>query len=90
MQFSKVLKIESSDKRYNYNLYNRKGVVEMYTTTCNNYPVCRYEESSLSFLNKVKNTNRMSVWDTTVEKSGVYEALDPKKISHGSILSRWR
>jgi len=72
-------KIESSAKRYSYNLYNRKGIAEMYITTCNNYPDCRYEVDTLASLDKVKNTNKMSVWDTTVEKSGAYEALDSKK-----------
>ena len=72
-------KIESSAKRYSYNLYNRKGAAELYVTTCNNYPECKYDENSLPALDRVKNTNRMSVWDTTIEKSGAYDGLDARK-----------
>ena len=72
-------RIESSAKRYSYNLYNRKGVAELYVTTCNSYPECKYEEKDLTYLDKVKNTNRMSAWDTTIDKSGAYDALDAKK-----------
>ncbi len=72
-------RIEDSAKRYNYNLYNRKGVAEMYVTKCNSFPQCMYKTDDLASLDKVKNTNRMSIWDTTVDKSGSYNALDATK-----------
>ena len=72
-------KIADSAERYNYNLYNKKGVAEMYITQCTNYPECIYKEGDLASMEKVKNTNKMSIWDTTVADSGVYNALDSRK-----------
>ncbi len=72
-------KMEDSAKRYNFNLYNRKGVAEMYVTKCNSFPECKYSQKDLSSLDIIKNTNRMSIWETTVQNSGSYDALDMNK-----------
>ena len=68
--------IQNSDKKYTYNLYNRKGVAEMYIGKCPRYPECKFTLEQLPELINPKRTNKMTVYDTTVEKSGTMEALD--------------
>ena len=70
-------KIESIDKRYNFNIYNRKGVTEMYVTECNSFPNCIYNAEDFQMMIKPKRINRMTIWENTIE-SNIY-ALDSKK-----------
>ena len=72
-------KIDSSVRIYNYNLYNRKGVTEMYIGRCSSYPHCIYTPKEMESMTKLKRTNKMTIWDTTVEKSGASEALEENK-----------
>ena len=69
-------KVEQSDKRMNFNMYNRKGISEMYVTKCSTYPNCLYDTKSLTYT-KPKKINRMTIWETTIDKT--YEALDSEK-----------
>ena len=70
-------KVDQSDKRVSFNMYNRKGVAEMYTTKCTTYPKCLYDVDGLPNLTRVKAVNKMSIWETTLDKT--YEALDSEK-----------
>ena len=70
-------KIESSDKRVTFNLYNRKGVTEMYVTRCSTYPDCTYDKRTIESLNRPKKINRMIMWDFDVDNT--YSALDNDK-----------
>ena len=55
-------KLDSSDKRVTYNMYNRKGVADMYITRCSTYPKCVYDTKSLDSLNRPKRINKMTIW----------------------------
>ena len=72
-------KIESSAKRFNFNLYNRKGVAEMYVDKCTSYPDCNYEPKELSGYIKPKRTNKNTIWEASIENTGTYETLDSSK-----------
>ena len=71
-------KIESGDKRYNFNVYVRKGVAEMYVDKCTTLPNCDYKDK-LDGLTKVKRVGKQAIWETTVDKSGVSDALASEK-----------
>ena len=45
-------KIDTSAKRFNFNLYNIKGVAEMYIDKCTSYPDCTYDPKKLSIYYK--------------------------------------
>ena len=70
-------KVSQNDKRLKFSMYNRKGVAEMYTTRCYSYPRCLYDVNRLSSLISVKAVNKMSLWETAIDKD--YEALDSMK-----------
>ena len=70
-------KLDSSDKRVTYNMYNRKGVADMYITRCSTYPKCVYDTKSLDSLNRPKRINKMTMWDFDVDNT--YDALDYDK-----------
>ncbi len=72
-------KIDTSDKRYNYNVYTRKGVVEMYIDKCNTFPYCFYTITEDTNLSKMKQIGKQSIWDTTVEKSGTSGPIESNK-----------
>ena len=66
-----------SDKRLSFNIYNRKGVAELYVQECRNFPNCTYEVKDLDIKNKVKNLNKMSIMEKTITKD--YSALEKEK-----------
>ena len=70
-------KVDQSNKRLTFNMYNRKGVAEMYVTQCSTYPSCIYTTSQIESFTKPKKINRMTIWETTIEKA--YGALDSSK-----------
>ena len=70
-------KIEATAKRYNFNLYNRKGVAEMIVEECTSYPNCIYSTDSLKSKTKVKRINKMSIYEAEVKSE--IEALDSRK-----------
>ena len=72
-------KIDESNKKYNFNIYSREGVSEMYITKCTTFPNCTYTTDQLNQMTKIKRIGRQSIWETTVEKSGTYDALDSSK-----------
>ncbi|MBQ6284750.1 MAG: hypothetical protein IJK67_00360 [Bacilli bacterium] len=70
-------KIETSDKRVTFNMYNRKGVVDMYVTRCSTYPNCIYDKKAIESFNKPKRISRMTMWDFEIDKT--YKAIDYDK-----------
>ena len=72
-------KIDTGSKKYNYNVYSRKGVSEMYITKCNTFPQCEYEIGKDNTLLRQKQIGKQAIWDTTIEKSGTSGALDKTK-----------
>ena len=70
-------KIETGDKRVTFNMYNRKGVTDMYVTRCSTYPNCIYDRSTLSSFTRPKRINKMTMWDLDVDKA--YNAIDYDK-----------
>ena len=71
-------KIDSNAKRYNFNLYNIKGVAEMYVDKCTKYPDCIYNPKDLSSYTKPKRTNKNTIWEANAQTDG-YETLDSTK-----------
>ena len=69
-------KNDQSAKKYDYNLYQIKGQSTLYIADCREYPDCHYDDIDLFNLNQPKNTNQMSIWTTTEDKSS---ALGPSK-----------
>ena len=70
-------KIETSDKRVTFNMYNRKGIIDMYVTRCSSYPDCKYDKNSLTSFIRPKRINKMTMWDFDVDKT--YNSLDYDK-----------
>ena len=62
-------KNDNSAKKYDYNLYQIKGLSRLYIAECRSYPDCHYDEITLSNLIEPKNTNQMTIWTTTDDKS---------------------
>ena len=60
---------DNSAKKYDYNLYQIKGLTEMYIGDCRNYPNCHYSEVQLNNLIKPKSINQMAIWTTNIDKS---------------------
>ena len=69
--------IALKNKRVNFNLYNKKGIAEMYVTKCKTFPDCIYTEGDIQNFIKPKRVNRMTIWETNIDKE--YEALAPEK-----------
>ena len=69
--------LNSNDKRISFNLYNRKGVAEMYYAECTSYPLCLYSKESLNELKKPKSVNKMTIWEINNDKE--YNALNSNK-----------
>ena len=67
---------DNSAKKYDYSLFNRKGLSKMYIADCREYPNCHFTESQLDNLIEPKPVNQMSIWTTKEDKSSV---LDPNK-----------
>jgi hypothetical protein len=62
-------KNDNSAKKYDYNLYQIKGLSKLYIAECRFYPDCHYSKDSLENLIEPKNTNQMTIWTTTEDKS---------------------
>ena len=62
-------KNDNSAKKYDYNLYQIKGLSKLYIAECRFYPDCHYSKDSLFNLIEPKNTNQMTIWTTTEDKS---------------------
>ena len=72
-------KLDSTDKKYGFDVYNRKGVVEVYSKECTTFPFCTYTVKN-DFIKKdsVKAVNKMSIFEK--ENNGnKMAALDSKK-----------
>jgi hypothetical protein len=66
-----------NDIKYNYNMYNRKGVSEMYITKCTNFPNCIYSLNEIKMMEKPKRINKMTIWEQRIDRP--IGALDPVK-----------
>ena len=67
--FFSSTKIDITAEKFDYNLYQIKGVTKMYIGDCHFYPECHYSEEGLNNLYENKNTNQMTIWTTTDGKS---------------------
>ena len=67
--FFNGIKNDNSAKKYDYNLYQIKGLSKLYIAECRLYPDCHYDKDALENLIEVKNTNQMTIWTTTEDKS---------------------
>ena len=70
-------KLITSDKRFSFNMYNRKGVAELYVTECNEYPDCLYSTQQLQNLNQQKKVGKMTIYEGVVDKD--VDALSKSK-----------
>ena len=74
-------KIDSVKERYNINIFNRKGITNMYISNCDSFPNCNYDISESSDDNKkmelITNIGKISLYDRKIEQS--IEALDSTK-----------
>ena len=62
-------KNDNTAKKYDYNLYQIKGYSKLFIAECRTYPDCQYSQDVLSNLNDPKNTNQMTIWTTSDDKS---------------------
>ena len=62
-------KNDNTALKYDYSLYQRKGVTKMYIGDCRTYPNCIYTKEGLDNLYDPKNINQMSIWTATIDKS---------------------
>ena len=62
-------KNDNTAKKYEYNLYQIKGLTKMYIVDCYTYPNCHYSVSDLSVLKELQPLNQMYIWTTTDDKS---------------------
>ena len=62
-------KSDNSAKKYDFSLYQRKGLVNMYFADCRSYPDCHYEKSGFSNLKDPTIMNRMSIYTTDIDKT---------------------
>ena len=67
-----------SDKRVNYNVYTRKGVIDTYVTECDEYPNCKYKIGDLNNKDKLKVLNKMASYNKDLSRA--YSALGGKKL----------
>ena len=67
-----------SDKRINYNVYTRKGVVDTYVTECDEFPFCSYKVDELDSKDKLKVVNKMASYNKDLTRA--YSALDHRKL----------
>ena len=59
----------NSDIKYDYYLFQRKGVTKMYIAVCRTYPDCHYSEDVLDNLYDSRTMNQMEMWSTSYDKS---------------------
>ena len=74
--FFSGVKTDISAKKYDYSLFQRKGISKMYIAHCRDYPDCHFNLNQLDNLIAPKPINQMSIWTTMEDKSSV---LDPEK-----------
>ncbi len=65
--FYSPMKLQSSFKKYNYNMYSLKGYAKMAIAKCTTFPNCEY--NNLNGLEIPKSTNQMTVWTTESDLS---------------------
>ena len=77
---TEINKVNDTD-RYSFNIFNRKGVTEMYMTSCDTFPNCtfetNFEEELPDGMELVRNTGKIAIYDRKVPKT--MEALDQSK-----------
>ena len=63
-------KLEKSNKRVSYNMYNRKGATELYVKKCSTFPECIYKPDEIKNMQneKVKQIGKMSIWESEVDR----------------------
>jgi len=91
--FYSPIKLQSSFKKYNYNMYSLKGHAKMAIAKCTTFPNCEY--NSLDGLEIPKSTNQMTVWTTESDLSStigneknliVVQCLDDDNESNGYCI----
>ena len=70
-------KIAPNDKKITFNMYNRKGVSEMYIAKCEKFPNCLYSKDELTNMIKPKKINKMAIWENSINTT--YDALSSSK-----------
>ena len=65
--------IDKAKERYSFNLYNRKGVTQMYMADCTTFPNCDFNMTKdiedPNKLKMVRNTGKISIYDQIIDKS---------------------
>ena len=73
--------IEKEKERYSFNIYNRKGVTQMYMADCTTFPNCIFNMTKdiedPQKLQIVRNTGKISIYDQIIDKS--MEVFDKNK-----------
>ena len=69
-------KNDNLEKKSDYNLFQKKGVTQMYIGDCRTYPDCHYSEDVLDNLIEANKMNQMEIWHTNNDKSS---AIGSKK-----------
>ena len=62
-------KNDISAQKYDYSLYQIRGLTKMYISDCRSYPDCHYAKDELKNLIEPRNINQMSIWTTEDDKS---------------------
>ena len=62
-------KNDNTAKKYDYSIYQRKGLTKMYINNCKFYPDCQFTEDVLGNLIEPKPVNQMTIWTTEDDKS---------------------
>ena len=66
-------KIDKEKERYSFNVYNRKGVTQVYMADCTTYPNCIFnmtkDVEDTTKLQMVRNTGKISIYDQVIDKS---------------------
>ena len=66
-----------NDIKYNFNMYNRKGIAEMYITKYTTFPNCIYSLNEIKMMEKPKRINKMTILEQRIDRP--IGALDPVK-----------
>ena len=66
------LKTDPAAKKYDFSLYTRKGITEVYIDKCKSFPNCTYDDQSLSQLLHVTKLNQMAIWTTLINDYDIY------------------
>ena len=93
ISFFSPMILDSSAKKYNYNVFSVIGNAKMAITKCTTYPNCQY--SNLNGLTVPKSTNQMTIWTTEEDISStigreknviVVQCLDDDNENNGYCL----